>query len=330
MESPSFCGQTCHTPMHPQFTAWQNTPHSNVACVDCHIGEGGRAMVKYKLAGARQLVHVMTGNYPRPIPPSQADLRPALETCGTCHTATLGHGERPRLVRSYADDEANTESITDLQLHVGGPGQPTSSGRAIHWHADPAIRIEYVTTQDDRQAIPLVRVAGPGGVAKEYVVEGTTPELLAGGTTRVMDCIDCHNAAAHRISPTAEQAVDRAIAAGTISQALPFVRREGVRLLTAGYTGEEEASAAIDTGLRTFYKGRLAHVDAEALSQAVRGLRRLYRANVFPVMNVTWGVYRDNIGHTTSDGCFRCHDGSHVANDGSSISADCDYCHTMR
>ena len=24
MESPSFCGQVCHTPMHPQFTAWQD------------------------------------------------------------------------------------------------------------------------------------------------------------------------------------------------------------------------------------------------------------------------------------------------------------------
>ena len=28
MESPAFCGQTCHTPMHPQFTAWQGAPHS--------------------------------------------------------------------------------------------------------------------------------------------------------------------------------------------------------------------------------------------------------------------------------------------------------------
>ena len=41
MESPSFCGQACHTPMHPQFTAWQNAPHSQVTCVQCHIGEGG-------------------------------------------------------------------------------------------------------------------------------------------------------------------------------------------------------------------------------------------------------------------------------------------------
>jgi nitrate/TMAO reductase-like tetraheme cytochrome c subunit len=329
MESPSFCGQACHTPMHPQYTAWQNTTHANIACVDCHVGEGGRALVKYKLAGVRQLVHVITNNYPRPIPASQADLRPALETCGTCHTASMGHGVRPRMLKQYGDDEANTETVTNLELHVGGPGQPTPSGRAIHWHADPAVRVEYVTTDADRQAIPFVRVVGRSGEVKEYVVEGTTPESLGAGATRVMDCIDCHNAAAHRISPTAEEAVDRALAAGEINPKLPFVRREGVLLLKSGYTSEEEAVAAIDSGLRAFYKDQ-AQVDAQALSLAVQRLQRLYRTNVFPTMNVTWGVYRDNLGHTTSDGCFRCHDGSHVAKDGSTISADCEYCHTMR
>ena len=64
MESPSFCGQACHTPMHPQYTAWQDAPHSQVACVQCHIGEGGRAFVKYKMSGLRQLYHVVTGQYP--------------------------------------------------------------------------------------------------------------------------------------------------------------------------------------------------------------------------------------------------------------------------
>ena len=92
MESPTFCGQACHTPMHPQFTAWQNAPHSKVTCVQCHIGEGGRALVHYKLAGVRQMYHVMTGEYPRPIPASVADLRPANETCGHCHTPSLSHG----------------------------------------------------------------------------------------------------------------------------------------------------------------------------------------------------------------------------------------------
>src|SRR5262245_2240447 len=27
MESPTFCGQVCHTPMQPQFTAWHAAPH---------------------------------------------------------------------------------------------------------------------------------------------------------------------------------------------------------------------------------------------------------------------------------------------------------------
>ena len=210
MESPEFCGQTCHTPMQPQYTAWQNTTHAEVTCVQCHVGDGARALVHYKLAGVRQLVHVISGNFPRPIPASQAVLRPALETCGTCHSPTLGHGERTRTVREYAEDETNTETATTLTLHVGGPGRKTASGRAIHWHADPNVRIEYIATDADRQTIPFVRTINEKGETKEYVVEGTKPETLAAGTTRTMDCIDCHNAAAHRISPTAEQAVNRA------------------------------------------------------------------------------------------------------------------------
>ena len=46
-----------------------------------------------------------------------------------------------------------------------------------------------------------------------------------------MDCADCHNATGHRIAPTAEKAVDRAIASGRLSARLPFIRREAVRLV---------------------------------------------------------------------------------------------------
>ena len=63
-----------------------------------------------------------------------------------------------------------------------------------------------------------------------------------------MDCIDCHNAVAHRISPTAERAVDEAIAAGRINRALPFVRREGVRLLKGEYPDQEAGLRAVDAG----------------------------------------------------------------------------------
>ena len=44
-------------------------------------------------------------------------------------------------------------------------------------------------------------------------------------------------------------------------------------------------------------------------------------------MKVTFGTYPDNIGHMTSSGCFRCHDGSLAAKDGTTINADCEYCH---
>jgi len=325
MESPSFCGQACHTPMHPQFTAWQNAPHSQVACVQCHIGEGGRAFVKYKMNGMRQLYHVVTGHYPRPIP-GVADLRPAQEVCGTCHWSGKGFGDVVKVKREYAEDETNTETMTILQMFLGGPGAPTSSGRAIHWHADPRVRIEFIFTDSERQTIPFVKYTDAQGRVREYAAQGATPEQLAKGTWRTMDCIDCHNVAAHRVSPTPEQAVDVALATGQIDRGLPFVRREGVRLMKSSYSTSDEAARVIDEDLRKFYTSRGRPVDAQ-VTGAVTALQSIYRRNVFPVMKVTFGTYPDNIGHMTSSGCFRCHDGSLTAKDGSTINADCEYCH---
>jgi nitrate/TMAO reductase-like tetraheme cytochrome c subunit len=325
MESPEFCGQTCHTPMHPQFTAWQDAPHSNVACVQCHIGEGGRAFVKYKLNGMRQLYHVVTGHYPRPIP-GVADLRPAEEVCGACHWSGKGFGDVVRVKREYAEDEANTETATILQMYVGGPDARTAIGRAIHWHADPRVRIEYLYTDTERQTIPVVKYTDAQGQVREYTTEGTTPEQLANGKWRRMDCIDCHNAVAHRISSSAEQAVDTAIDHGRIDRTLPFVRREGVRLMKASYSSVDEATRAIDEELRKFYASQGRAVDAQ-VSGAVSTLQSIYRRNVFPVMKVTFGTYPDNISHIATPGCVRCHDDTHKAKDGTAISGDCEYCH---
>jgi hypothetical protein len=328
MESPAFCGQTCHTPMHPQFTAWQNSTHARVACVQCHIGEGARALVRSKLAGARQLYQVVVNEYPKPIP-AHADLRPAIETCGNCHTATTYLGDRSRFLRTYADDAANTETTTELMMHVGGPGQPTQSGRAIHWHADPIRRVEFIATDADRQDIPFVRVTDANGNTKEYVVPGTTPEALAKGESRVMDCTDCHSRTGHRVAPTAEQAIDRAIAAGQVGRTLPFVRREGIRLVNADYPSQDDAMTGIERGLREFYKTEAA-ANEETLRRTIAEIQGVYSRNVFPAMKVTWGTYTDNIGHFTSNGCFRCHDGQHVAKDGAAINNDCSYCHEQR
>jgi hypothetical protein len=124
MESPKFCGQTCHLPMHPQYTAWQAAPHSKVECTQCHVGENARAMLHYKLGGVRMMFHMVTNQIPKPIP-GIADMRPALETCGNCHWPDRGFADHVRVIREFADDETNTETTTVLQMHLGGPGQPT-------------------------------------------------------------------------------------------------------------------------------------------------------------------------------------------------------------
>jgi hypothetical protein len=325
MESPTFCGQVCHTPMHPQFTAWQAASHSRVACVNCHVGEGASGFVHAKLAGVRQLVHVMTNSVPKPIPPG-GDLPPVDQTCLNCHTPGQTVPDRIRTFREYADDEMNSETTTVMQMHMGT--SPTST-RSIHWHANPAIRIEYVATDAARETIPYVKVTNASGQVKEFRAPDTTDEAIAGGTRRTMDCRDCHNTIGHPISPTAEQAVDRAIASASIARELPFVRREGVRLVKASYPSEDEAMNAIESGLRTFYQSQGSAIDQQALSRSITGLQDVYRRNVFPSMMVSFGSYPTNRGHFTSTGCFRCHDDSHTAADGSTISSECELCHTQ-
>jgi hypothetical protein len=282
--------------------------------------------VRSKLAGTRQLYHVMTGQVPRPI--KGADMRPALETCGNCHSVGRNHGEPMVMKREYADDEQNSETITTLQMMVGGPGRKASAGRAIHWHADPDVTIEFVATDAERQTIPYVRVVNRNGQVKEYKVEGTTDEQIARGERRVMDCIDCHNTPGHRISPTAEQAVDAAIAAGDVSRQLPFIRREGVRVVKAEYPTKERGLETIEKELRAFYADKKA--DQGDLARSIASIQSVYRHNVFPSMKVTFGVYPNNLGHITSNGCFRCHDDGHTAADGTTISGECEYCHVQK
>ena len=325
MESPTFCGQACHTPMRTQFMAWQAGPHARIACVNCHVGEGARGMVQAKLAGTRQLMHVVTNSVPRPVPPGADVPFGGHElTCGRCHQPMKIPGDVVRIKREYAEDEQNTETMTVLLMHVG---RANETGRSIHWHADPSTRIEFASADHARQTISYVKVTSPNGQVKEYFADGAAGKTVQADALRTMDCVDCHNMVGHRIATAPEQAVDTALAAGDVSRTLPFARREGVRLLKASYTDDDDAARKIDEELRRFYSARSGAIDGAALQRAVTALQGAYQRNVFAPMKVTWGTYPDNAGHMASPGCFRCHDGSHTAKDGTSINSDCEYCH---
>ncbi len=333
MDSVEFCGQVCHEVMEPEFAAYQDGPHSRVTCVQCHIGEGASWFVRSKLSGVRQIFAVTLNTHSRPIPSPVHDLRPARETCEQCHWPAKFHGDKVRVIREYGTDEASTPSETILQIHVGGGNEGLGIGAGIHWHMNVANRVEYIATDDKRQVIPWVRMTDRNGNVREYQVDGVTPEELARGERRVMDCVDCHNRPSHPFDASAGRAVDRAITLGEIPISLPYIKREAVAALEATYASRLAAADAIAARLRSFYREQYNAVymgQRQEVERAVTVTQRLYQRNVFPAMNITFGTYPNNIGHMDFPGCFRCHDDSHKSKDGLTIGQDCETCHKFQ
>lgn len=337
MDSPQFCGRSCHV-MNPEFTAYQISPHSHVACVECHIGTGAKAYVDAKINGTKQLIEVslhplaplapkFVPNYPTPIPSPVTSLRPARYTCEACHTPTRFDGDKLLVKSEFADDEQNTETQTVIVLHLGGQD---SLSRRTGIHGVHLGHIEYITTDPTRTAIPWVERTNPDGTKTTYVASALNGAQPA-GERRTMDCIDCHNRAAHTFV-TAGEAINRAMANGAINSSLPFIHKEGLALLQAPYTSQEEARAQIPQQLEAFYRSQHPEVlqqNAALVQAAGQELYLLYSQNVFPYMKVTWGTHPNHIGHQEYPGCFRCHDGDHAAKDGTNITQDCSACHNL-
>ena len=326
MDTAQFCGQSCHTVMTPEYTEYQASAHSHVACVACHVGEGAGSYVKAKVNGTKQLIEVTFNTYPRPIPSPVFNLRPAREICEGCHAPAKYIGEKLLVKTSFADDEKNTMTKTLVLLHLGGRD---SVSRLTGIHGVHLGHIEYISDDRQRQVIPWVSKRNADGSTTDFVSSDATAPVK--GEKRVMDCIDCHNRASHTFQPP-EDALNRAMAEGSISSALPFVHKEGLALLKANYASQPEAESKINSGLEDFYRSQhpevfLAHPDL--IKQAAASLYSIYRLNIFPDMKVTWGTHPNNIGHNSYPGCFRCHDGSHNAKDGKSITQDCSACHNL-
>jgi nitrate/TMAO reductase-like tetraheme cytochrome c subunit len=337
MDSPQFCGSSCHV-MNPEYAAYGISPHSHVACVECHIGAGAQAYFSAKVNGTKQLVEVsfhpfarvapkIVPNYPTPIPSPVTSLRPARYTCEGCHTPTRFDGDKLLVKSSFADDEQNSESQTVLILHLGGVD---SLSHRTGIHGVHLGHIEYIAAEPTRTNIPWVQRTNPDGSQSTYIasaLKGSQPT----GERRVMDCIDCHNRAAHTFV-TAGEAINSAMADGAISPSLPWVHKEGLELLNATYDSQDDAHAKIPQQLEAFYRTQHPEVlagKADLVKAAGQELVTLYDQNVFPYMKVTWGTHPNHIGHQDYPGCFRCHDGDHAAKDGASITQDCSACHNL-
>lgn len=326
MDGVKFCGQTCHTVMQPEFAAYQNSPHSRVECVGCHIGPGASWFVRSKISGVRQVWAVAFHTYSTPIPTPVADLRPARETCEACHWPEKFTGDRLQVLDNYADDKANTMTETVLLMHLGG-----GNGKGIHGvHVGPGITIRYAS-DESRQNIPWVSYQKGSAAPVTYSASGFKPENLNTLTTRVMDCVDCHNRPAHTFQ-LPEAAVDDSMSTGAISPMLPEAKKESVAVLKASYPSREDAAMRLPAAFLNFYQQKYPDVYTQhqpEIQQSAHAVLDIYNRNVFPAMKVTWGTYPNNLGHTDFPGCFRCHDDSHASASGQKITQDCSACHDV-
>ena len=330
MDSPSFCGTSCHV-MAPQWTAYQVSPHSHVACVQCHIGAGVAAEVHAKVNGTKQLIEVTLHNYPSPIEAPLSALRPARATCEECHSPTHFVGEKLLVETMYGDDEKNAVTHNVLALHLGGVDSLSHLSGIHGHHLD---HYEYVATDSTYQTIIAVNKTNPDGSITQFVSSDWKGPVK--GVTRQMDCMDCHNQATHTFQ-TAEDAIDEAMQVGSPNPGLPFVHKKGLELIQADYKSQDEAAQKITAGLQGFYQSTYPAVwsgQRGAVDAAATSLVAIYKRNVFPDMKVTWGTYPNGMGHSApghnpSPGCFRCHDGSHTSKDGKTITNDCSVCHNL-
>jgi DmsE family decaheme c-type cytochrome len=327
MDSVSFCGQACHI-MTPEFTAYAVAPHSEVACVDCHIGEGPQSYVAAKLNGTKQLIEVITGTYPTPVPTPVHNLAQGSLTCGRCH-ANRDFGVKSWQRLHFESDEQNSAKRTQLAMFIGGGENPTGAHGA---HMSGAAILEY-RADPDRETMQWMRYVTPDGEEKVYARAGWSEQQADNYELRTMDCVDCHNRAAHSFEAP-ERAVDEALAEGRIDPSLPSVRQQGLQLIQAGYDSPELAESQIAESLRAFYQSQhpdVAAASGEAISRAGVELAAIRNRNVFPEWGVNWGTHPNHSGHEDFPGCFRCHNDELVSQDQARtlIGNDCSVCHAI-
>ena len=280
--------------------------------------------MRSKLSGVGQVFAVTFHTYPRPIPTPVHNLRPARETCETCHWPQKYGEDRLRVINKYADDATNSLTKTVLLMKIGGGNH----GIGIHGtHLGVGIHIRYGHSDEARQNIPWVEYDNQGA----KTVYATKDAQPAGLTMREMDCMDCHNRPSHSFE-LPERGLDRAMGSGDVSPNLPFAKKEGLEILKVNYRSREEAASKIPAAFAAFYQQNYPEIWASRRSEvtsSANGVLAIYDRNIFPEMNVTWGKYPINVGHTDSPGCFRCHDGSHNAPAGQAITQDCNACHNL-
>lgn len=328
--SPDFCGTTCHT-MPPEFNAYLVSPHARVQCVECHIGRGFFATRFTRKAGdVRHIISLAFRQYEFPI--RVRTLRPARDTCERCHFPEKFSDDTLIEIRRFSNDVANTSTSIFMTLKTGGGSERQGLGRGIHWHIENPVF--FLALDDLQQDIPYVLVVNDDGTAEEFIEVGSEidPEQIEAGDLVRMDCITCHNRITHLIFPP-EDSVDQLLNRGLISPDIPEIRLKSVETLRAAVQApDDEQAKLLIEGLAAYYATihpEFYEEGVELVQQAILQLEDVYADSVFREQKADWRTNPNNVGHQTSPGCFRCHDGEHLNSAKQAIRLECNLCHSI-
>jgi nitrate/TMAO reductase-like tetraheme cytochrome c subunit len=333
-ESVTFCGEICHSVMEPEYTAYQNSPHARVACVDCHVGTGVDWYMRSKLSGLYQVYSVLANVYPKPIPTPIKNLRPARETCEKCHWPQKFYAQKLRNERHYLNDEENTEWDIHLVMKIGAQYSALGLQEGIHWHINPDVKIEYVATDDKNLEIPWVRHTNLKTGESTVYLDKENPveeDKLNAAKINTMDCMDCHNRPSHSYRPPAFF-INEAITAGEIPVKLPGIKALAMEICARDFPSSDSARISITAAINDFYAKNHEEIyknDRALVDKAAEGIYQAFSRNIFPFMKVKWDAYPNHIGHLEFEGCFRCHNDRHVSEEGQVISRNCEICHNI-
>jgi nitrate/TMAO reductase-like tetraheme cytochrome c subunit len=331
--STKFCGTTCHVPMTPEYTAYLDSSHARVPCVDCHIGSGAGFFVKAKVNGAKQVVLTWLNSYDRPIPITTQELRPARDTCEKCHWPDKSYGAKLKQVPHFRYDEYNTAEQITFTMRIGGGNPEHGESAGIHWHMLIDNEVTYGALDHELQDIPWTAVKHKDGSVTRYVSTAAkvSKDKLDGLEPRTMDCMDCHNRPAHTF-PVPDRAIDEAMYHGQIDETIPWIKKVAVEVVNLHHADEDGGAEAVARDVVAHYQKELPDVFAKRqpdIEQAAQVAAAVWKRSAFPDMKVTWKTYPSNIGHRYWPGCFRCHDGKHVSEEGKVLEKTCDgQCHT--
>ena len=326
--SPPFCGETCHT-MPPEYSAYQLSPHSRVACVECHIGREFIGNQIFRKAGdVKHVIAVTFNTYEYPI--RAKGMRPAPEICEKCHSPEKFSDDSLRVKERYTPDGQNTPYSIYLVLKTGGGSKRVGLGRGIHWHIEN--EVQFLSTDELDQNIPYIRVTNDDGSIDEYVdiESGFNTSSVNEEDLKTMDCISCHNRISHTI-PFPEQSMDNALSRGVIAADIPDIRRIGAEILSQEYANQEQALDAI-ANLESYYETTFPDFYAtnqQKVTEAITEIQNIYTLSVFKDQEINWATHPNNVGHEDSPGCFRCHDGKHLNENDEAIRLECNLCHSI-